>query len=373
VLLAVAAGLIAPHARLPDAGQGVEVAVEYPASGCASGAADAAREALSILAAWLRPFPFERLVLDEVPWFHPHVGRVSAGRVVIPARCVLGGGAGGRVRVIYHGIARLFWPLPPDSSDRGWFVDGIAQFLAVRALQSRASGAPPYDQRLFGGWVPYEIASFSMARDPAERQPPIRRLNGLPSDARSARIVDALYTLERLIGWPAVQQALSASIRREDAARLTPAVLGAIVEEQTGRVLTSYFSRAFIANESFDFAIASFSSAPTDRAELRFDSTVGVTRPAEVQVPVDVVVGFGDGSELRERWRGGGATIVYRYASRTRAFYAVVDPERLLLLDERRGNNRAALQPASIPVPMRWLLQWAIWLQDAMLAYSAVL
>jgi hypothetical protein len=51
---------------------------------------------------------------------------------------------------------------------------------------------------------------------------------------------------------------------------------------------------------------------------------------------------------------------------------AHLDPARVLLLDANYLDNRLALSPASNVPIAKWVARWVVWLQDAMLAYTAV-
>jgi hypothetical protein len=43
-----------------------------------------------------------------------------------------------------------------------------------------------------------------------------------------------------------------------------------------------------------------------------------------------------------------------------------------LLLDRNRLDDRIAVAPAAAIPVAKWLARWAIWLQDAMLAYASL-
>jgi hypothetical protein len=52
---------------------------------------------------------------------------------------------------------------------------------------------------------------------------------------------------------------------------------------------------------------------------------------------------------------------------------AVVDPDRVLLLDINRTNNSYATSPRSAEAARKWMLKWMVWLQDLMATCSAVI
>ena len=54
----------------------------------------------------------------------------------------------------------------------------------------------------------------------------------------------------------------------------------------------------------------------------------------------------------------------------SRARYAQVDPDRVLLLDANFTNNSMTLAPKAAPAARKWSLAWLIWLQDHLLTYG---
>jgi hypothetical protein len=51
---------------------------------------------------------------------------------------------------------------------------------------------------------------------------------------------------------------------------------------------------------------------------------------------------------------------------------AAIDPELMLLLDVNRSNNTFAAETPVRPLGIRLALHWMSWLQQTMLAYSAL-
>ena len=61
------------------------------------------------------------------------------------------------------------------------------------------------------------------------------------------------------------------------------------------------------------------------------------------------------------------------YHASTPAVLASVDPYAVLVFDANRENNTTDLQPRINRIGVRIALNWMVWLQDAVLAYTAVL
>ena len=81
---------------------------------------------------------------------------------------------------------------------------------------------------------------------------------------------------------------------------------------------------------------------------------------------------FEDGTEVRDWWDGRDAEKQLTYTSHSRATSVSVDPEAMLVLDADRTNNTRTLRRGFSSTGVRLALQWVVWLQDVMLAYSAL-
>ena len=100
-------------------------------------------------------------------------------------------------------------------------------------------------------------------------------------------------------------------------------------------------------------------------------STVIVRRYGEAVFPVDVLVVFADGDTVREHWNGRDRWTTFTYDRAARASYAVVDPDRVLLLDVDRTNNSYTTTPIlSQAAASKWATKWMVWLQDALTTYA---
>ena len=137
----------------------------------------------------------------------------------------------------------------------------------------------------------------------------------------------------------------------------------------------------------FDYGIDSVTSEPArgpgfvDRnGKIEFDavgdpkspirSTVIVRRYGEALFPVDVLVTFKNGEKVREPWNGRDRWKAFTYERAIPAVSAVVDPDRVLLLDVNRTNNGYTTSPQAGPAARKWMLKWMIWLQDALATHS---
>lgn len=300
-----------------------------------------------------------------VPWYDPRVGTASSSHLVVPQRAF--GSPRERVqeRALIAALATLYVPASRGGGE-DILTDGIRQYIALRAIHEQLVGAHSFEVRLFGGFASHVIRSVEMSRLPQNPQPPIRDLPELSADPTVRRIVDALYTLERYVGWPALQYVVS----RWAQSTRTAADLDNLLWQATAQNF-EWFTRAAMQNQAeYDYAVTELT---TSGAGTEYQSQLLVARLGDGWFPVDVETIFADGTRLRERWDGRAANVTFAYRSRTRPVAAIVDPDRVLLLDNVRGNNSKVLEAPLHIDAVRWTLQWAIWLQDALLMTTALI
>ena len=161
----------------------------------------------------------------------------------------------------------------------------------------------------------------------------------------------------------------------------------AVASEVSGEDLTWFFDEAHRSSNVFDYGIQELTNRPlvargffdsergpafsaqTDTDGM-FQTAVVVRRYGEAIFPVDVLVVFEDGEEVRERWNGQDRWVNFSYERPARAVSAFVDPDRVLLLDVNYTNNSKVMQPRTDEATTKWMLKWMVWLQDLMLTYA---
>ena len=97
-----------------------------------------------------------------------------------------------------------------------------------------------------------------------------------------------------------------------------------------------------------------------------------VRRFGEAVLPVDVLVTFAGGRQVREHWDGRDRWRLYRWERPERAVTAEVDPGATLLLDVNRTNNSWTLEPRAGDAARKWSAHWLVWLQDALLTWATL-
>lgn len=364
-----------------------------------SRAAAAASEAAARYVAWLGPSPVPSLTITAAPW--PGRPAAAAGHIAI----------------------RFPWWPAPESMDvesqvsyavalewlRGLGADAETQTLArglAWYLQSRVV-EPLYDLafhvpghsadgfRLFGGAVPRTFHALpagrwtlGLGRGELAARVPAAAVRPADLDASAIRMAQTFGTLERYLGWPALQGALHALTARAASTKLTRQDAVDVLGVAAGQDLAWLFEAAFDTNRSFDYAVESIAATTAGRPcgfEPCFLSRVVVVRrgdgvfsgpsrpaagPYESGDAMELRVEFGDGQAALARWDGRGASRTFEFLAAAPVAIARLDPDRVLLLDRDNLDNSRSAVPRPPPAMGKWIARWLIWLQDAMLAYT---
>jgi hypothetical protein len=341
------------------------------------------RASLQLLGEWFGPFPRRSLTVIDGPWSRPPNNAVVPGVAVTSTRWISNEREGGADRALIAALARQYWL--GAAGERAWFEDALARFSAARAIDILLQGRQHWSRRYVGGFVPLAIRSLPLSppRSAARgRRVQFDELGGdRNGDAGKATI--ALQTLDRYIGWPALQQGLATYRERFRSGGGSPAGLLAILNEQGGRDLSWFFDAAFRFDTRFDYGIESLTSiadGPGHRVGLtlrRYGDAIfaGTSAPREQArgLAIPVVIRLADQSEIQEWWDGRDASLEFSYVTTAAPESAEVDPDVMLLLDADRSNNVRRLTPAALPRPaQRALVNWMLWLQDFMLTCAAL-
>ena len=201
-----------------------------------------------------------------------------------------------------------------------------------------------------------------------------------------------LATLERYLGWEVLQPIMSTYFERYKFTHPTPEQFFAVADEVSGQDLSWFFEQIHEDSVTFDYAVASVASlvaeaegwikeedklvysTPVDDSDEEsgtlYRTEVVVQRLGGGRFPVEVLMVFEDGEEIRESWDGEAHWKTFVVERPSKLEFAAVDPDRVLMLDlYYRNNSRYLEEPSRLPA-RKWGSKWMIWLQDAMAAFA---
>src|SRR5687768_8073023 len=221
--------------------------------------AGTARQALDLLTAWLGPYPAESVTLVDAPWRSPAPS--SPGTVPVAVRWIEVRRDPAAERGLIAVMASHYWYEAASADPRhAWFAEGLARYSAARAIDALLERRQYWSSRYFGGFMPYAVRSLPLSPFGAEARGHILSVDAeiawpIESDPnRVTRATTAFFTLERLIGWPALQQGLMAFRAQGRRDGYSPDALAAVLTAQRGGDVRWFFSDAFTPEKQFDYA-----------------------------------------------------------------------------------------------------------------------
>lgn len=240
--------------------------------------------------------------------------------------------------------------------------------------------------------IPFETASLSAVRRSGQDDVMIRR--GWEYSSNTAYRTNSyskpemvLWTLERWIGEKTMLEAMRTFFQRYKFKHPTTQNFINTFNEVIGQDMSWFFDETLFSSELVDYAIGTARSTEIPERQGVFDN--GVIQPlnsgeeeghrqreylTEVVVqrlkgarfPVDVLMVFDDGEEIRRSWDGQDRWEKYSFQKPTRLEYASVDPDRKLLLDINPTNNSRyrATDKGFALATKKWASKWLFWLQN---------
>ncbi len=362
----------------------------------------ATRAALRYYGEWYGPYPYDHVTVID-PAFQSGAGGMeyptlfTAGtRWLAPRQTNQPEG------VTVHEAGHQFWYgiVGNNEFEHAWLDEGFNTFSEER-VQSIVFQPNYRVERFFGGFVPWQFRDIPLRREtdgnglnlyrPAAESdvpatPTFRYWPETHSQISYSKTALWLHTLERHLGWERLQPAMATFFDRWRFRHPRPEDFFDVLEEVTREDLSDFFDHVYRSSNTFDYGVESFESQPLRRrgyadaagapvfedrtVEGVYRTTVVVRRFGEAYFPVDVLVTFEGGQQVRERWDGLARWRAFTYDRPQRALTAHVDPERVLLLDVDYTNNSRTLAPRADEAATKWSLRWMVWLQDLFMTYA---
>lgn len=352
----------------------------------------ATRAALEHLSAWIGPYPHDALtVVDPAAIVDPWVQGTETGGMEYPTLVTAGSHwtlpdrFGDLEDVVMHEIGHQFFQgvVATNEVDHAWMDEGLTTYANSRLMAEVYGGRFVRTESYFGGLVlwPYEDVPWTRGASgdgsDVYRRAPAGDVPASESwryDVRTGRILTYyrttlwLHTLERLIGWEAMQRILSSYYQRFAWSHPAPEDFFRVATETSGRDLTWFFDAVQGQASTFDYAVGRVTHLPVENGS--FDAVVTVRRLGTGVFPVDVRVTFADGSTATEAWDGRDPWKAFRFRRGARVTDVDVDPDHVLRLDVQRTNNSWTTSPQAARVARAWSVRWWTWLQHQMLTYA---
>ncbi len=345
---------------------------------------EAARAALRYFGEWYGPYPYGHLTIVDPAWQSDADGMEYPTLITAGSSWLAPQAGTEPTDVTVHEAGHQFWYglVGSNEFEDAWLDEGITTFSTARVHEA----AFPYFRlvrRYFGGFVPYVFQDIRWFRTVSGdrlagyRANPISDVEATPSFRYwpGSRVAMSyakpslwLHTLERSLGWPTLQRILQTFFSRWRFRHPKADDFFQVAREVSGTDLTPFFDQVYRGSSVFDYGVQRLTSEP--EGEGRHRTNVVVRRYGDGVFPVDLLVTFGDGRQVRERWDGRDRWKLFTYERGARAVSAEVDPDRVLQLDMNYTNNSRSLAPKAGRAATRWALTWMVWLQDLLLTWA---
>jgi hypothetical protein len=361
----------------------------------------AAFSTLKTCGEWLGPFPRESLTLLDPAW---HAAPAAGGDAIVLERAPWWSTPTAMAPELStaRAVSRRFLSEAIDTLGLpGWFVDGLAEYVARRAVtplfevDNLSPGYAFLEERYFHAFVPRFVrVRLRVEADggpiPAYRARQAVRVvpqAGSADEAQSlaGKAVLALGTLERWLGRPVFDAVVAEFVRSSRGSRPSLAEFERIASATSGQDLSWFFDQAFRSSAAFDYGVETLTSE-RDQGEV-YVTTVTARRYGDAQftgtsVPpigpfesgrgITLLVIFADGQRRIDYWDGRGREKTFRYRSPARAVSAAIDPGGIVLLDLKQSNNSRALASNGGAAANRWAGRYLLWLEDLLLSYGSL-
>lgn len=365
---------------------------------------EAANDAIEQYTEWLGARPFDSLAITTVPP-GAAIAADAPGQITAPLHWLQPARSLSLEAEVARAIARQWFGIAVRVPDQ-FIADGIAEYAQSRIVEQiydrrlQRLSYSTYEARYFGGLLPWAIRALRVERTTAgvgrsgyRRFPnvEVKSTDVESRPVRAAKIATGLVTLERYIGWPALQRGLHLAASRYRGRTMTAADFSQALSNAAERDLSWFLQPLFDSGTEWDYAVERITVDPP-RAERCgpancIRSTIEVRRAGNTAFTgtshppsgefesgrgVEIELEFADGQKVTERWDGRAETKTLVYDAPSPVTRATVDPRNVLMIDLRRLNNTRAVTPDPRVGMLAWSARWMIWLQDLLITQSVL-
>jgi hypothetical protein len=324
----------------------------------------AATAALRRYRDWFGAYPYPQLTIVD-----PGPGAIAAGGMEYPTLITAGTAwwmpAGLRLPeiVTVHEFGHQYWYgiVANNEFEAAWLDEGINSYVEGLVMDEVYGPHGSY-LHLFGLDAD-ALAAHRLSYLAAPQHDPLTRFAWQFLDRRSyasvtyAKTALVLATLERHLGPERMRAALRAYFERWRFGHPSDRDFVEAVNQSAGEDLSWYFDQTIYGTGVLDYAVTRVrsedalefagarvpptptESSPTAAKDHRYRNEVVVERLGTIRMPVEIAIGFEDGTETAESWDGQDRWRRFEYTGPLRVEYATVDPHRKLPLDVNLLNN----------------------------------
>ncbi|GAB3932248.1 M1 family metallopeptidase [Larkinella terrae] len=342
---------------------------------------EAAKTALAYFDKHLGRYPFTTLTIVDPP-----VWAMGAAGMEYPTFITAGTSWGmpptlrlpEQVTIHEFGHQYFMQLLATNEFEEAWMDEGFNQYYEGR-IMDETYGPKSSIVELLG----YRVGNLELSRnfyvhlDFPAIAPSFNNVWQLPDDYYGELVyfkpATWMRTLDGLVGRSVMDEIMRTYFERwkfkHPNAKNFIAIVNEVVTKRHGNRFGSnmnwFFDQVLYGSQVCDYELHSVTSV---RQGSGYQSAVTVYRKGDAQLPVEVLVHFGDGNEQLLHWDGKARSHTFTVTQQTRAEWARIDPQQKIYIDINLNNNSFAVHPPRSPAAkyaaklMFWVQNWMQWL-----------
>ena len=348
----------------------------------------AAKKSLEYCEEWYGPYPYPILTIVD-----PQYGAVGAGGMEYPtlitARAYWLTPVGIKLpeAVVIHefGHNYFYGMIGSNEFEEAWLDEGMTTYTEIKVQDTYYGKNQGSILSLFGININMSDWEWSRYARRPDRDIVIKdSWEYQRSDYRTysySKPAMILLTLENYLGKTLMKKIMSTYFERYKFKHPTTDDFIHTVNEITGQDFQEFFDQVLYTREVLDYGIeriiinkltssggeesdlSSRNENDHSDGEILYRNQVSVSRKGKVIFPVEILLKFENGQQIRENWDGQETFKEYCYERPERIISAEVDPDRKIWLDINFLNNGKTVS-VNRTTTVKYVSRWLFWLQN---------
>jgi len=360
---------------------------------------EATRQTFKYYGEWFGAYPYDYVTVIDPAWQSSSGGMEYPTLFTSGTRWLAPTTTNGPEQVTVHEAGHQFFYgiVGNNEVEHAWLDEGLNTFATARVVDQYFPHS--WERRFFRSFLPWTFTDIAWsraldgsrlaryrttARMDIQATPTFRYWPGSMFSTAYYKTTLWLHTLERFLGWDTLRQGMSDYYTQWKFAHPKPQDFFDHINAVAGEDLSWFFDQVHGDSAIFDYGIAQVTNQnaagrgfldgvfQNDKPSTTFDTQVVVRRYGDGIFPVDVAVEFADGHHELQSWDGQAQWTTFQFEHSARAIRAIVDPERVLMLDLNYTNNSWTSSPQATAAATKWALAWFVWLQDLLLTAAFI-
>lgn len=308
----------------------------------------AAKSSLAKYAQWYGQYPYSTLSIVVPPKGGNGAGGMEYPTLITAFAADTDNPGYELERTVVHEIGHQYFygMIASNEFEEAWLDEGFTSYAEDKVMESEY------------GVKPNLSLEASYMTDPA----PLKQLSwSYRSHEHYAENVYiraklVLFGIEKQVGTKTMQKIMRTYYQKYKFRHPSTADFQKVVEQVTKSKWTEYFREYVYGGQMADFAIESIRVHPVETEQGRqYESIVLVTKRGGSFGPLSVLFQFADGKTEKKQWSGEEKHVQFRLVHDAPLLWAEVDPDRHVVLDNKRINN---FMKTELPEASR--IRWSI-------------